>query len=115
MPFLIAFAFIRTYFRPKNKDRTFNEILHAFYAAPERLECNVNVSKPEHVQYRVVVLGTTNSTYFEMIKTDWFEMLYMVNISAKSGDKYDGDSDGENNYSYDCKYIYRQNCLLMWW
>ena len=49
-----------------------------------------------------------------MMTTDWFEgqqsnglYVTMANISARGG-KYDGDSDVavENNYSYDCKYIY---------
>ena len=42
----------------------------------------------------MVVLAATDSAYFKMITADWL-----------GGDKYNGESDGKNNFSNNCKYI----------
>ena len=58
-------------------------------------------------KYRVVVLGATDCAYFKMISTDW---LTNGKYLSKRCGKYDEESDGENNYSYDCKYIDKIAC-----
>ena len=47
-------------------------------------------SASKHVYHQVVAL---EAAYFKMMTTDWFDVLNV------------GDSDGKNNYSYDCKHV----------